>query len=128
MVALSRDPVKARAYLRNTSMLASFETSRRRMQRGLNPHRAAPALPAGLALSDKLTESLLERPATKIWQLPAAVSSNEEIAKLVGAAERSDVAALVIDGTKSASMAEPHVRAAHSARRDLLIFATVEAA
>jgi 2-polyprenyl-6-methoxyphenol hydroxylase-like FAD-dependent oxidoreductase len=127
MAALSRDPVKARAYLRNTSMLASFETSRRRMQRGLYPHRAAAALPAGLALSDKLTEALLDRPPTKIWQLPAPVSSNDDIAKLVAAAERNDIGALVIDSAKAASVAELHVRAAHAARRDLLVFATVEA-
>ncbi|MET4637291.1 FAD-dependent monooxygenase [Mycetocola sp. 2940] len=56
MAAIAADPVAARAYLRKTSMIASFEVSRRRMTRGLSPVRPAPAAPAGQQFSDSIRE------------------------------------------------------------------------
>lgn len=74
MAAIAADPVAARAYLRKTSMIASFEVSRRRMTRGLSPVRPAPAAPAGQQLSDSIREG------ARIGRLWAAGSDSDSVA------------------------------------------------
>jgi 2-polyprenyl-6-methoxyphenol hydroxylase-like FAD-dependent oxidoreductase len=124
MQALSTDPVRARAYLRRTSMLASFETSRRRMTRGLTPTAPRLPAPAGRLLSDRLGEDAHVEPSTRFRPLPAGLRSPDEVAGFVARAEREDVPVVLVTiatGTVDAD----HVRSAHEARRDVLVAAEI---
>jgi hypothetical protein len=69
-------------------------------------------------LSDRLTESLLVKPPYVVWRAPNGLSDDDTVA-LVEDAERQDVAALILDGTRGG--ADHRIRAAYGARRDLLI-------
>lgn len=143
----ANDPRRARAYLRVTSMLASFETSQGRMRRGLTPVHSAEPEPAGRRLSHALRDWSLPghddaSPLTAIVLAPAEVPScSDELAALTTAAavpvvaavaagadvaaavarfERADVSAIEVTDASSA-------RAAIAARHDLLVIATVDA-
>ena len=124
MAAIAADPVRARAYLRGTSMLDSLEVSTRRMLRGLKPLRQPELPPAGLRLSDQLGATVVFDPEVAIWQTPASIPA-AELPDFVEAAERHDVGAIVIDTRDDRKDAESRVRSAHSARRDVLVIATV---
>jgi 2-polyprenyl-6-methoxyphenol hydroxylase-like FAD-dependent oxidoreductase len=147
IVETANDPRRARAYLRVTSMLASFETSQRRMRRGLTPVRGAAQQPAGQRLSDALRDWSLPRqddtgPLTAAVlaaaEVPscsddlaaltagarvpvvAAVAAGADVAAAVARFERANVSAIEVAGASS-------TRAAIAARNDLLVIATVDA-
>ncbi|GAB2468039.1 2-polyprenyl-6-methoxyphenol hydroxylase-like FAD-dependent oxidoreductase [Conyzicola lurida] len=71
MADIAADPVRLRAYLRGSSMIASFEVSKRRMTRGLTPVRPAGQLPAGRRLSDLIREGAI---TGAVLDAPAAAS------------------------------------------------------
>lgn len=141
------DPRRARAYLRVTSMLASFETSQRRMRRGLSPVRQREPEPAGRRLSHALRDWSLPghddgSPLTAVVLAPAEVpSGSDELAALTAEASAPVVAALAAGADVAAAVARFEragvsaievsdascVRAAISARRDLLVIAAVDA-
>lgn len=144
MVEIAADPDRARAYLRVASMLASFETSCRRMRRGLTPVTGPAPRPAGQLMSDALREwtlpgtpeglltaAVLPPVAAGTDDLVAAVSSSSlpivaalprhgDVAELVGRCERAGVAAVEVAGPAA-------VAAAVAARRDALVVAAVDA-
>ncbi|WP_245546120.1 FAD-dependent oxidoreductase [Nocardia higoensis] len=144
MVGIAADPARSRAYLRVASMLASFETSCRRMRRGLTPLAGPAPRPAGQLMSDALREwtlpgtpeglltaAVLPPVAAGTDELVAAVASSPvpvvaalpehgEVAELVARCERAGVAAVEVTGTED-------VAAAVAARRDALVMATVDA-
>ncbi|MBN8997073.1 MAG: FAD-dependent monooxygenase [Rhizobiales bacterium] len=120
MAALARDPVKARAYLRQTSMLASFDTSRRRMRRGLEPVRAPVVPPAGRRLSDSIAEAPLIDPAVAV-----RVAGSGSGGEVVAAAERDDVGLLVIP--VGGEIDAGRFADAHKARREVMLLALVPA-
>lgn len=144
MAEIAADPERLHAYLRVTSMLASFHTSQRRMRRGLSPVAPAPEAPAGRELSDQLREwalpgtpkdlltaevigalpetsdALLEITARTERPVVVPVPAGTDVAEAVRRVERGDGAAVEL---RDASQ----VRAAVAARRDLLVIATVDA-
>ncbi|MFJ6654320.1 FAD-dependent oxidoreductase [Microbacterium sp. NPDC091313] len=157
MAEIAADPERARAYLRGTSMIASFETSRRRMRRGLSPVRAAEPAPPGQALSDAVRgRTLLGAPigqgdaavsylsAGRVgWDtddLAAAVADADAplVAELedpalaadaVAIAERAGVAAVdVTDRAASPDDVAHAIRTAHGLRRDVLLIGTMASA
>ncbi|WP_200926085.1 FAD-dependent monooxygenase [Agreia sp. Leaf283] len=162
MADIAADPVRLRAYLRGSSMIASFEVSKRRMLRGLTPVRPAGQLPAGRRLSDLVREGaitgaaldsaasadasvaylephhsqLLADPLHTVTAASAApvilglgidLVDAAAVASETAALERSDVAAVEIadHGDADASVVAAAVSAAHTARRDILVLATV---
>ena len=122
MAALAADPIKARAYLRKTSMLASFQTSSRRMKRELTPLRPAAKRPAGQRLSAQLSETVLFDPDLAIRSVPSETGA-ADVAAYVAEAERDDVAALLIEAPVGAE--HQLISAAHKARRSALLIALV---
>ncbi|MET0297775.1 MAG: FAD-dependent oxidoreductase [Microbacterium sp.] len=157
MGEIAADPERARAYLRGTSMLASFETSRRRMRRGLSPVRGAAPTPAGQALSDAIRErTLLGAPLghgdAAVAYLPAdrVPWDSDELAEIVetsdapliaelddlaqaGAAiaiaERARLAALDITDRHSTPQAVvAAIAQTHGLRRDVLLIGTMASA
>ncbi|MDN3495486.1 FAD-dependent monooxygenase [Planococcus sp. APC 4015] len=157
MAEIAADPERARAYLRGTSMIASFETSRRRMRRGLSPVRGAAPTPAGQTLSDAIRErTLLAAPLghgdSAVAYLPAGRVpwDSDELADLVQTsdapviaqlddpaeartaitvAERAHLAALdVSDRLSTPAEVVAAIAAAHALRRDVLLIATMSAA
>ncbi|MFM2281113.1 MAG: hypothetical protein RLZZ444_3344 [Pseudomonadota bacterium] len=118
MKALAADPAKARAYMRKTSMLASFERSKQRLRRELSPNGVYDLAPAGRLLSDGIAEPPLVDPDVNVQSLPASLADSA-IADYVRSAERQNVAAIVISD-------ESRVRAAHCARNDTLVIGLVE--
>jgi 2-polyprenyl-6-methoxyphenol hydroxylase-like FAD-dependent oxidoreductase len=160
MADIAADPVRLRAYLRGSSMIASFEVSKRRMLRGLTPVRPAGQLPAGRRLSDLVREGaitgavldasadasvaylephhsqLLADPLHAVTAASAApvilglgidLVDAAAVASETAALERSDVAAVEIadHGDADASVVSAAISAAHGARRDILVLATV---
>lgn len=154
MAEIAADPERARAYLRGTSMLASFETSRRRMTTALTPVTGGKPLPSGQKLSDSVRDgSLLAASSggsTLIKYLRGAVTpadgddllaftrqsgvpiiaaldqaDPQSIAGVVRHFEHGDVAAVVIPD--AGRLTADVVAAAISARRDLLVIAALPA-
>ena len=125
MATLAADPRKARAYLRRTSMLASFETSRRRLRRALTPTRPSAVEPAGQRLSDFIGEAALLYPDHVLRQLPETVREPADVVRLVAEAERDDVAAIVVPSLGRQGGAE-RIAAALGARRNVLLIGMVD--
>lgn len=153
MAEIAADDDRCRAYLMGASMLASFETSRRRMRRGLSPVHAKRSKPAGQALSDAvrgttlLVSALGDGDGAAVY-LPAerVVWSTDELAGVVQSieaplivavdgvaateaiaiAERADVAALEFsDARRAPAEVAAEIAAAHAARQDVLVIGTV---
>jgi 2-polyprenyl-6-methoxyphenol hydroxylase-like FAD-dependent oxidoreductase len=147
MARIAADPQRTRAYLRVAGMLASFETSRRRMRRGLTPlHRPLPDS-AGRRLSDALRDwalpgtpqdGLLTAGLLPAEQVPrtidglvavaaagrrplvAALPAGADVAETVARYERAGIAAIAVH--------EPgHAVAALAARQDLLVVGVLDA-
>ncbi|MGL3148987.1 FAD-dependent oxidoreductase [Microbacterium sp. A82] len=153
MAEIAADVERCRAYLMGASMLASFETSRRRMRRGLSPVRATSSRPAGQALSDAvrgttlLVASIGDGDGAAVY-LPAerVIWSTDDLAEVVesvdkplivgvkdvGAAEaiaiaeRAGVAVVEFSDADADSMTvATAIATAHGARRDVLVIGTV---
>lgn len=146
MVAIAADPQRARAYLRVASMLASFQTSARRMRRRLTPVQPAPAQPPGARLSDALRDWGL--PGTSVGgllaattvPLPDSAAGTEELLAVVSGhpaavvtevPDGADLAELVARceraGAAAIELSDPvQVKAAVARRRDLLVIGTVD--
>lgn len=153
MAEIAADDDRCREYLLGASMLTSFETSRRRMRRGLSPVRANRNRPAGQALSDAvrgrtLLVASIGADDGAVVYLPAerVVWSSDELAQvvesidrplIVGAsgiaaaeaiaiAERAGVAAVEFsDAGIEPADAAATIRVAHRARRDVLVTGTI---
>lgn len=147
MAETAADPQRTRAYLRVASMLASFETSQRRMRRALRPlHRPKPE-PPGQQLSASLrdwslpspnggnrptavhlpstdvppcTDELLAMTDATCRPVLAGLPDGMAVARAVARFERAGVAALEVRHPSD-------VAAAVQARRDLLVVAAVDA-
>lgn len=144
MVEIAADSKRARAYLRVASMLASFETSSRRLRRGLTPVRGAQPAPAGQQFSDLLRDwglpgvptdppptavvlpaeggaEAMEKEVASTAGMPAvaAGSYSESIPELVHRAEQAGFAAVEV--SNAGAVAE-----AVATRRDLLVLGCVE--
>lgn len=156
MAEIAADDERCRAYLMGASMLSSFETSRRRMRRGLSPVRAVKTLSAGQELSDAVRgTTLLVSPigggdGAAVY-LPAdrAVWSTDDLAEVVESvdkplivavegidaaeaiaiAERAGIAAVEFsDETAGQAAVAASIADAHRARRDVLVTGTISRA
>ncbi|MFB8385717.1 FAD-dependent monooxygenase [Microbacterium sp. NPDC055910] len=151
MAEIAADPVRLRTYLRGTSMLNSFEVSRRRMRRGLTPLLSGCQTPAGAQLSDLLRDTTLDADRVRLVTggdaptsldglvaladsatVPVIVEAADRAgtAAAVEAFERSGIAAVYIAETASeeAATVAAAVADAVAARRDVLVFAAIAAA
>lgn len=103
MADIAADPIRARTYLRSTSMIASFETSRRRMARGLSPRHSTAIAPAGQELSDVLRDGVVVAApvgqSAQVGYLPrAGVPANtDELLFLTQGADQPLIAQLDVD-------------------------------
>jgi len=153
MAEVAADEERCRAYLMGASMLSSFETSRRRMRRGLSPVRAAERRPAGQMLSDAVRGKTLHvatlgeaegaaiyLPAGRVvWATDHLVGVVDSIEQplIVGAAgiaadeaiaiaERAGVGAVEFSNAgTTASDTSAAIALAHGIRRDVLVIGTI---
>jgi 2-polyprenyl-6-methoxyphenol hydroxylase-like FAD-dependent oxidoreductase len=147
MAETAADPRRARAHLRVTSMLASFETSQRRMRRSLTPVHPPSPIPPGRRLSDSLRDWSLPTPngegppmavvlasadvpasidglvtvvGAAAGHVVAGVPAGADVADAVTRYERAGVSAIEVSDARS-------VAAAVAARHDLLVIASIDA-
>lgn len=112
MAEIAADPVRARLYLRGTSMISSFEISRRRMARGLSPLHVPIAAPAGQQLSDLIRDGVLMGTSAEedgkiryigAHEIPADA---EELFALTQSAGRPVIADLDVDLSDTAAVSD----------------------